>query len=144
MILFCGLSSWLWTYFLSCSSTSIADFEHVIPAGITQKFCFSFKKNMRAPWSQRNLKISRLAFSGLFDIRGNLGNVTEEPTRKTCFSLEIKRLALRIYLPKFCSVAYLRYQWIFHRIFIVKARENMYKVFKNKAWAWSSGLINSS
>ena len=44
----------------------------------------------------------RLVFSRFFDIRGNLGNVKEKPTRKTCFSREMKRLALSIYLAKFC------------------------------------------
>ena len=39
---------------------------------------------------------------GFFDIRGNFGNVKEKTTRKTCFSREMKRLALRIYLAKFC------------------------------------------
>ena len=43
----------------------------------------------------------RLVFSRFFDIRGNFGNVTEKPTRKTCFSREMRRLALRIYLAKF-------------------------------------------
>ena len=46
--------------------------------------------------------LDRLVFSRFFYIRGNLGNVKEKPTRKTCFSREIKRLALRIYLAKFC------------------------------------------
>ena len=45
---------------------------------------------------------SRLVFSRFFDIRGNLGNAKEKPARKTCFSREMKRLALRIYLAKFC------------------------------------------
>ena len=44
----------------------------------------------------------RLVFSRCFDIRGNLGNVKEKPTRKTCFSCEMKCLALRMYLAKFC------------------------------------------
>ena len=44
----------------------------------------------------------RLVFSRFFDIRGSLGNVKEKPTRKTCFCREMKRLALRIYLAKFC------------------------------------------
>ena len=44
---------------------------------------------------------NRLVFSRFFYIRGNLGNVKEKPTRKTCFSHEMKRLALRIYLAKF-------------------------------------------
>ena len=44
---------------------------------------------------------TRLVFSRFFDIRGDLGNVKEKPTRKTCFSREMKHLALRIYLAKF-------------------------------------------
>ena len=47
-------------------------------------------------------KVIRLVFSRFFDICGNLGNAKEKPTRKTCFSREMKRLALRIYLAKFC------------------------------------------
>ena len=49
----------------------------------------------------------RLVFSRFFDIHGNLGNVKEKPTRKTCFSREKKRLALRIYQAKFCLAAFL-------------------------------------
>ena len=49
----------------------------------------------------------RLVFSRFFDIRGNLGNVKEKPTRKTCFSREKKRLAPRIYQAKFCLAAFL-------------------------------------
>ena len=41
------------SYFVPCSTTSIVDFEHVMPAGIIQKFCISFQKNMCAPLSQR-------------------------------------------------------------------------------------------
>ena len=44
----------------------------------------------------------RLVFSRFFYLHGNLGNVKEKPTRKTCFSRENKRLTLRIYLAKFC------------------------------------------
>ena len=43
-----------------------------------------------------------LVLSRFFDIRGNLGNVKEKSTRKTCFSRKMKRLALRIYPAKFC------------------------------------------
>ena len=50
---------------------------------------------------------ARLVFSRFFDIRGNLGNVIEKPTRKTCFSHEKKRLAPRIYQAKFCLAAFL-------------------------------------
>ena len=50
---------------------------------------------------------TRLVFSRFFYIRGNLGNAKEKPTRKTCFSREMKRLALRIYLAKFCQAAFL-------------------------------------
>ena len=34
MILPKGLSSWLWIYYIPCSSASIVDFEDVMPAGI--------------------------------------------------------------------------------------------------------------
>ena len=43
----------------------------------------------------------RVVFNRVFYIRRNLGNVKEKPTRKTCFSREMKHLALRIYLAKF-------------------------------------------
>ena len=33
-------------------------------------------------------------FSWFFDVRANLGNVKEKPIRKTCFSGEMKHLAL--------------------------------------------------
>ena len=49
-----------------------------------------------------NLENVRLVYSRFFYIRGNLGNVKEKATRKTSFSREIKSLALRIYLAKFC------------------------------------------
>ena len=49
----------------------------------------------------------RLVFSRFFDIRRNLGNVNKKPTRKTCFSREKKRLALRIYQAKFGLAAFL-------------------------------------
>ena len=42
---------------------------------------------------------TRLVFSRPFDIRGNLGNVEEKPTRKTGFSRERKRPAPRTYAP---------------------------------------------
>ena len=45
---------------------------------------------------------SRLAFTWFFDIRRTLGNFKVKRTRKTCFSREMKRLALHIYLAKFC------------------------------------------
>ena len=38
---------------------------------------------------------TRLVFSRFSDFRENLGNVKETPTRKTCYSREMKRLALR-------------------------------------------------
>ena len=60
------------------------------------------------------LLFPRLVFSRVFDIRGNLGNANEKPTRKTCFCREIKRLALRIYLAKFCLAAFLRCQQSFY------------------------------
>ena len=43
----------------------------------------------------------RLELRRFFDIRGNLRNAKEKPTRKTCFFREMKRLALRISLAKF-------------------------------------------
>ena len=46
--------------------------------------------------------MSRSVFSGTFEIRENLENIKEKQTRKNCFSSEMKRLALRIYLAKFC------------------------------------------
>ena len=51
---------------------------------------------------QQFLMFHRLVFSRFFYICENLGNVKEKPTRKTCFSRKMKRLALRIYLAKFC------------------------------------------
>ena len=45
---------------------------------------------------------NRLVFSGFFYIRGNLGNAKEKPTRKTCFSREMKGHTLRIYFAKVC------------------------------------------
>ena len=44
----------------------------------------------------------RLVFSRFFDIRRSLENAKEKRTRKTCFSREMKCMALRIYLAKFC------------------------------------------
>ena len=52
--------------------------------------------------SKINLLHPRLVFSRFFEIHGYLGNVKEKPTRKTCFSREMKRLALGSYLAKFC------------------------------------------
>ena len=49
----------------------------------------------------------RLVFSRLLDLRGNLGIVKEKPTRITCFSREMKRLARRIYQAKFCLSTFL-------------------------------------
>ena len=51
--------------------------------------------------------LDRLVFSRFIYIRGNLGNVKEKTTRKTCFSREKKRLAPRIYQAKFCLAAFL-------------------------------------
>ena len=51
--------------------------------------------------------MGRLVFSQFFDIRGNLENAKEKPSRKTCLSCEMKRLALSINLAKFCWVAFL-------------------------------------
>ena len=44
---------------------------------------------------------SRLVFSRFFYLRGNLGNVKEKPTRKTCLSLEKKRLIPHIWIAEF-------------------------------------------
>ena len=55
----------------------------------------------------------RLVFSRFFDLRGNLLNVKEKPTRKTCFSREKKRLAPRIYQAKFCLAAILCVAFLF-------------------------------
>ena len=54
-----------------------------------------------------NCTFLRLVFSRFFYIRGNLENVKEKPTRKACFSHEMKRLGLQIYLAKFCWAAFL-------------------------------------
>ena len=78
----------------------------------------------------------RLVFSRFFDIRGSLGNVKEKPTRKTCFCREMKRLALRIYLAKFCSAAFLWCQRNFYCNFIRKRCWNggeYVKIFKNES-----------
>ena len=57
--------------------------------------------------NQVTLVLTRLVFSRFLDLRGNLGNVKEKPTSKTCFSREKKRFAPRIYQVKFCLVAFL-------------------------------------
>ena len=44
---------------------------------------------------------SRVVFSLFFDIRGNLGDVKEKPTRKTRFSREMKRLVYASTLQNF-------------------------------------------
>ena len=44
----------------------------------------------------------------------------KNPTRKTCFSREMKRLALQIYLAKFCQEAFLWCQRGFYCIFMRK------------------------
>ena len=43
----------------------------------------------------------RLVFSRFLDFRGNLVNVKEKRTRKTCFSRKKNYLATHIYLVKF-------------------------------------------
>ena len=83
-------------------------------------------------------KCTRLIFSRLFDIRGNLGKVKEKPTGKTCFSSKMKCLALHIYLAKFCEAAFLWCQRSFYCNFMRKGcwnGGNMWKVLKTKAWA---------
>ena len=47
--------------------------------------------------------MGRLVFSQFFDIRGNLGNAKEKPSRKTCLSCKMKRLALSINLANFAG-----------------------------------------
>ena len=77
-----------------------------------------------------------LVFSRLFDFRGNLGNVKEKPTRKTCFFREMNFLALRIYLVKFCLEAFLWCQRSFYCIFMRKRclnGEDYVKSFKNES-----------
>ena len=64
---------------------------------LAQVFCCEFCE------ISKNVSFARLVFSRFFDLRGNLGNVKEKPTRKTCFSREKKRLTPRIYLAKFCK-----------------------------------------
>ena len=49
-----------------------------------------------------NSNLARLVFNRFFSIHENFRNAKEKPTRKTCFFREMKRLALRIYLSKFC------------------------------------------
>ena len=46
----------------SCYSIFIVDFGHVMLAGIKQKFCFSFQKNMYVHWSQRKLRVSHTLY----------------------------------------------------------------------------------
>ena len=85
----------------------------------------------------------RLVFSRFFDIRGNLGNAKEKPTRKTGFFREIKRLALLIYLAKLCYAAFLWSQRSFYCNIMRKRcwnRGEYVKSFNNE----SSGLNSSS
>ena len=49
--------------------------------------------------------VGRLVFSRFLDLRGNLGIVTETPTRKT-FTREKKRLPPRFYQAKFYQAAF--------------------------------------
>ena len=53
-------------------------------------------------WCCLYVPTTRLVFSWFFYTCGNLGNPKEKLTRKTYFSCEMKHLALRIYLTKFC------------------------------------------
>ena len=52
----------------------------------------------------------RLVFSWFFDFWWNLGYAQEDPTRKTCFSREMNRLVLCIYLAKCRRVEFLWFQ----------------------------------
>ena len=72
-----------------------------------------------------------LVFSRFFDFRGNLGNVKEKPTRKTCFCREMKRLTLRIYLAKCAD----RVSIVILKERNVDTGENKWEVLKTKAWA---------
>ena len=49
----------------------------------------------------------RLAFSRFLGLRGNLGIVTEKPTRKSCLSCEKKDRAARIYHAKVWLTAFI-------------------------------------
>ena len=53
-------------------------------------------------WCCLYVPTTRLVFSWFFYTCRNLGNPKEKLTRKTYFSCEMKHLALRIYLTKFC------------------------------------------
>ena len=67
------------------------------------EYSLSRNTNLRSTVQVRHFFFQhKLVFSRFFDIRGNLGNVKDKPTRKTCFSPEMKRQALRMYLAKFC------------------------------------------
>ena len=79
----------------------------------------------------------RLVFSSYFDVHGYPTNAKEEkPTRKTCFSREMKCLALRIYPEKFCLVAFLWSQRNFYCNLMRKRcwnRGEYLKSFKNES-----------
>ena len=70
----------------------------ILPIQIKPRKCRVFIIRI---FSNINLCWHRLVFSQFLDLNRNLGNVKEKPTRKTCFSCERKRLALRIYQAKF-------------------------------------------
>ena len=50
---------------------------------------------------EKQKKKKQTSILSIFWLSRNLGNVKEKPSRKTCFSREMKRLALRIYLFNF-------------------------------------------
>ena len=67
------------------------------------EYSLSRNTNLRSTVQIRHFFFQhKLVFSRFFDIRGNFGNVKDKPTRKTCFSPEMKRQALRMYLAKSC------------------------------------------
>ena len=82
--------------------------------------------------------MARLVFSRVFDIRRNLGNVKEKPTRKTCFSREMKPWLYTSTLQNFAR----QHFFDVNRVSIViswerdvEMGENIWKVLKTKAWA---------
>ena len=81
--------------------------EFELQTSKTMKLFGSTKKINSQNKKWRKYTKSRLVFSWVIYICGNLRNVKEKTTRKTCFSHEIKHLALRIYLAKFCQAAFL-------------------------------------
>ena len=69
---------------------------------VAQLLFFANISNFHLAKNKKPRTTNRLEFSRFLDLRGNLGNVKEKPTRKTCFSRGKKRLATRNQLAKFC------------------------------------------